>query len=113
MAHSIESRTPLLDYRIVEFAMNLDWKNLINKDISRPLFRSALKPYIPGEVFNRKDKLGYPTPFENWTKSELKNYISDEFLNSELYAKKYLNIPVLMNFFEKHLENSIDISWLI
>src|SRR4030095_8837970 len=67
MAHSLESRVPFLDYRLVETGLNLKAKFLSDKNLSRPLFRKALEEYLPREIANRKDKLGYPTPFEKWT----------------------------------------------
>lgn len=113
MAHSIESRTPFLDYRLVEFAFNLDWKSLIEKETSRPFYRNALKPYIPIEVFERKDKLGYPTPFSTWIATDLNEYVNDTLTNKNLLSVKYFNISAIMKLLDKHIKNSLDISWLI
>ncbi|HMT11130.1 MAG TPA: asparagine synthase-related protein, partial [Ignavibacteria bacterium] len=50
MAHSIESRVPFLDYRLVELGVNLNSRYLSHKGVTRPLYRRALRPYLPSEV---------------------------------------------------------------
>jgi asparagine synthase (glutamine-hydrolysing) len=113
MAHSIESRTPFLDYRLVEFGVRLDPFHLVNKYLSRPLFRTALKNLVPAEILTRKDKLGYPTPFAKWSKKQLKPFILDTLSdnNSEIYH--YINKKYLSLMLEKHFKGVKDYSWQI
>jgi asparagine synthase (glutamine-hydrolysing) len=114
MAHSIESRVPFLDYRLVEFGVNLPKKHLAYKDTSRPLYRKALSEYLPSEIVNRKDKLGYPTPFTVWSRTILKNYITDILgsNSAELYNyvdKNYLNKILKEHYSAKKKDYSWDI----
>jgi asparagine synthase (glutamine-hydrolysing) len=114
MAHSLESRVPFLDYRLVETGLNLKPRFLSNRNVSRPLFRKALQSYLPKEIANRKDKLGYPTPFEKWTKTGLKDFINDKLTgnpNSLIY--EYIDKNQLEQNLLKHYKGTKNFSWEI
>lgn len=62
MAHSVEVRLPLLDYRLVELAFRLapEWK--IRGEWNKFLLREAMAGRIPEPVRARVDKMGFPAP---------------------------------------------------
>jgi len=64
MAHSIEARVPYLDYRLVEFALSIPAEQKINGGLTKVVLREAMKDYLPPEVYNRRDKIGFSTPLE-------------------------------------------------
>lgn len=66
MAASIESRTPLLDYRLVELALRIPSDLLFAPGDPKPLLRRAVSPWLPREVVRRRDKKGFPTPLHWW-----------------------------------------------
>jgi asparagine synthase (glutamine-hydrolysing) len=66
MAASIESRTPLLDYRLVELALRIPADLLFARNDPKPLLRRAVAPWLPREVVGRRDKKGFPTPLHWW-----------------------------------------------
>jgi asparagine synthase (glutamine-hydrolysing) len=111
MAHSIESRVPFLDYRLVEFGLNLKPSYLLNKSVSRPLYRSALSEYLPEAVVNRKNKLGFPVPFNKWTKTCLKNFLIDSFSVKHSPVFDYLDYKHVQNNLKLHFEGKTDYSW--
>jgi len=111
MAHSIESRVPFLDYRLVEFGINLSPKYLIKNDTSRPLFRKSIAPFLPKEIVNRKDKLGYPVPFAKWTRGVLKSYVTDNLLNTDSALFTILEKKVMKVNLDLHFAGKIDYSW--
>lgn len=113
MAHSIESRVPFLDYRLVEFGINLRSKYLSHKGVSRPLYRSAMKPYLPDEVVNRKDKLGFPVPFSEWTHNSLKSMIMDELTENNSALFDFVNRKKLVDNLELHFSGKKDYGWEI
>lgn len=66
MAHSVESRVPFLDYRLVEFCLNLP-DNLKIKDGKRKyILRESMKSVLPKKVYERYDKMGFVTPQVVW-----------------------------------------------
>jgi len=110
MAQSIESRVPFLDYRLVELGVNLSANNLSHRGVSRPLYRKALKPKLPEEVVNRKDKLGFPVPFSEWTKGPLKSYIYDN-LTGAFGLFDYINKSKFESNLKDHFAGTKDYSW--
>ena len=113
MAHSIESRVPFLDYRLVELGINLKPDQLSNKGLSRPLYRNALAKHLPVEIVTRKDKLGFPTPFSGWTKGILKEMILDNLLNPNSQIGKYIDVERLQINLNDHFSGRKDFSWEI
>ncbi len=113
MAHSIESRVPFLDYRLVEFGLNLPQKYLSSKELSRPLYRKAISGYLPKEIVNRTDKLGYPTPFTIWTRTILKSYILDIFDAPKAGFYDFVNKEYLTKILNEHFNSKKDYGWEI
>lgn len=113
MAHSIESRIPFLDYRLVELGLNLSPDLLSEKDVSRPLYRKALEPFLPAEVTQRRDKLGFPTPFSAWSKTVLKDYILDILFKKDARIREYVNITKMKQNLDDHFSGKIDYGWEI
>ena len=68
MAHSIESRVPFLDYRLVEFLMSMPYDYKIKNGITKLIMRNGLKDILPHKINNRMSKLGFVTPEEIWVK---------------------------------------------
>ena len=81
MTFSLESRVPLLDYRIMELISsvppNIKWKGGQTKH----LFKRAIANIIPEKIMERKDKKGFPVPLANWMAGELKDFICDILLS--------------------------------
>lgn len=66
MAHSIESRVPFLDYRLVEaiYAMPFDYK--LRNGVTKAVLRDGLKGVLPDKIRTRYSKLGFATPEDQW-----------------------------------------------
>lgn len=79
MHHSLEVRVPLLDHRIVEFAINLDSKLKIKDGTQKYLLKQVLYDYLPAQLFNRP-KWGFSIPLRDWLTRELK-YLVDKYLS--------------------------------
>jgi asparagine synthase (glutamine-hydrolysing) len=70
MAHSVESRVPYLDHRLVEYAISLPDSYKLKGGLTKRTLRSAMKGYMPDEIVNRIDKLGFITAEEYWLKEQ-------------------------------------------
>ncbi len=88
MAWSIESRVPLLDHRIVEFAATIPPATKFKDGKTKLLLKEALRGVLPEEVINRKDKMGFPVPINEWFKTELKEWVNELLLseNTRIYT---------------------------
>jgi len=89
MANSLEVRTPYLDYRLVEFSVNLPLRFKIRNGTQKWLMKKLLEKYIPHDLVYRK-KWGFPAPVGDWLYKELR-YMIDKWLSKE----KIKNIGVL------------------
>jgi asparagine synthase (glutamine-hydrolysing) len=86
MQYSLETRVPLLDYRLVEFAFNLDEQLKIKNGTTKYLLKQVLYDYLPKAIFDRP-KWGFGIPLNKWLKTDLK-YLLDKY-TSETVITKY------------------------
>lgn len=86
MKNSLETRVPLLDHNIIEFALNLSPELKINSGVQKYVLKEVLYKYVPRELFNRPKK-GFSLPLAMWMKQELRPLI--EHLLSTQNIQKY------------------------
>lgn len=73
----IEARAPFLDYRIVEYCMQLPPEYLIHKGWQKHILRLSIEDLLPASVTWRKIKMGFPFPYKRWL-LENKNIIHEK-----------------------------------
>jgi len=73
MAHSVETRHPFLDYRLVEFAVSCPPDFKVRDGWSKWILRNAMKGILPDKVRLRKTKLGFDAPDATWMRMGLQN----------------------------------------
>lgn len=66
MRHSIETRLPFLDYRVVEFSLGLPIDAKLRDGWTKHVLRSAMSDYLPADIAWRRDKLGFEAPMRTW-----------------------------------------------
>ncbi|MFA6382293.1 MAG: asparagine synthase (glutamine-hydrolyzing) [Candidatus Buchananbacteria bacterium] len=103
MAFSLEARVPFMDYRIVEFCFGLPYSYKINGYKNKAILRDAFQDILPPEIFNRKDKKGFPTPNEHWFRNELKNQLKKLFYSPTFNEHGLFNTSDVQKIFEQHL----------
>jgi asparagine synthase (glutamine-hydrolysing) len=70
MAHSVESRAPFLDYRLVEYTLALRDGLKLAEGVSKVVLRKALADVLPSEMSRRKDKMGFVTAEQLWVQRD-------------------------------------------
>ena len=85
MRYSLETRVPLLDHNLVEFALNVDKGLKIKGGVYKYLLKEVLYDYVPREFFDRP-KWGFGMPIGKWLDKELK-YLIDDNLNESVVKK--------------------------
>jgi asparagine synthase (glutamine-hydrolysing) len=83
MAFSLESRSPLMDYRVMEFARSLPTNFKYKNGVQKRILKDVLYDYVPKELFKRP-KSGFTMPFKDWFRNELKEYVLDNLSENEL-----------------------------
>ncbi len=76
MAASLETRTPLLDHRIVEFAFRRPMRQKIRDGRGKWLMRELLHRHVPATLVNRP-KQGFSAPIGPWLRRELREWAGD------------------------------------
>jgi len=82
MKYSLETRVPMLDHNVVEYALNISPDLKIRGGIQKYILKQLLFDHIPEKYFNRQ-KWGFAIPLSKWLKNELK-YLIDDYLNKEV-----------------------------
>jgi asparagine synthase (glutamine-hydrolysing) len=99
MAHGLESRVPLLDHRIVEFAATVPADLKFPGGRLKHLLRNSYRETLPNSILERRDKMGFPVPLKEWFGDELKPFVSDILSNMHSKQRDYLNTgEILKNF---------------
>lgn len=112
MAYSVEVRSPLLDYRIVEYARNLPVSFRFKKGVKKKILRDILKEYIPDEVFNQPKK-GFSIPIGKWIREDLKPEINQELNDDFLNRIPNLDVSKFKLQLEQHMVGKYDFSYNI
>ena len=67
MAHSVESRVPFLSTPLVEFIFSLPEALLLSPEgTTKAIFRAAMRGIVPDAILDRRDKIGFATPQQDW-----------------------------------------------
>jgi asparagine synthase (glutamine-hydrolysing) len=66
MAHGLESRVPLLDHPLVELAATMPADVKFKDGHLKHVLKTAFDEVLPEPVRNRRDKMGFPVPLQEW-----------------------------------------------
>lgn len=67
MRFSIEGRVPFLDRRLSEFVLTLPEEWILGPDATtKRIFRDAVRGLVPDAILDRRDKVGFDTPADDW-----------------------------------------------
>jgi len=105
-----------LDYRIVEFAINLSPDLKFKNGESKYLLKQVLYDYVPKELFDRP-KWGFSIPLVNWLKGELRflieEYLSEKMINKHNIVKYEKVLALKKQFLENNVEYLYNRIWLL
>lgn len=109
MYSSLETRVPLLDHRVIEFAWQMPFDSKIRNGTGKLPLRDILYRYVPREMIERPKK-GFSVPLANWLRGPLRDW-AEFLLNEErLDREGYFNASVIRSRWEKHLTGKKDYS---
>jgi asparagine synthase (glutamine-hydrolysing) len=101
MQYSLETRVPLLDYRVVEFALNLDPTLKYHNGVTKYLLKKILYQYLPNKLFDRP-KRGFAVPLGSWMKGPLKPWVLDSLSRQSILKRNLVSpesVQLLLNRF--------------
>ncbi|MDD4496858.1 MAG: asparagine synthase (glutamine-hydrolyzing) [Methanosarcinaceae archaeon] len=89
MYHSVESRVPFLDYRLVEYVSKLPYTYKIHRGVRKYILREAFKEILPPQVYGRMDKKGMTNDEELLFKTSLTDFANRIFASQEFKSRKF------------------------
>ena len=102
MAVSLESRIPLLDHRVIEFASALPLHFKVRDGQGKWLLRQVLNRYVPKELVERP-KQGFSIPIAQWLRGPLRDWAESLLSETELDRSGCLNVAKVRNQWDEHL----------
>ena len=91
MAVSIESRVPMLDYRIAELLASMPPAMKFKNGQTKYALHRAMQSIVPGKILKRKDKMGFPVPLKEWWSGPLREFIADTLLSERCRQRGFFN----------------------
>jgi asparagine synthase (glutamine-hydrolysing) len=101
MGVSLESRAPLLDHTVVEFALALPLAVKVRRGQGKRILRRLLHRYVPRELVDRP-KMGFGVPLDAWLRGPLKDWAAALIEPSRLRREGYLLEAAVTRHWDEH-----------
>lgn len=105
MAVSLESRIPLLDHRVVEFAWTLPPGLKLRDGKGKWLLRQLLARHVPEALFDRPKK-GFAVPVGDWIRGPMREWAEAQLDVMRLRDEGFLDVVRIRSIWEAHLRGS-------
>ena len=102
MAVGLESRVPLLDHRVFEFAWRLPQNLKIRDGSGKWIVKQVLERYVPRSLFDRP-KMGFGIPIGDWLRNDLREWAEDLLSPDTLKRDHYFRPDVVQSLWQDHL----------
>ncbi len=103
MAVSLETRVPLLDHRVLEFAWRLPERHKVRGGRGKHLLREVLARYVPRELFDRP-KMGFGVPIDQWLRGPLREWAAHLLDPATLRRQGYFAVEPISQAWTEHLD---------
>src|SRR6266853_1483099 len=103
MAVSLETRVPMLDHRVVEFAWSLPLNMRVRAGEGKWLMKQLLSRYVPRALTDRP-KTGFGIPIDSWLRGPLREWAEDLLDESRLRSEGFFNPPPVREKWHEHVD---------
>jgi asparagine synthase (glutamine-hydrolysing) len=110
MAVSLETRVPLLDHRLFEFAWQLPTGYLMRNGGGKHLLRRVLHKYVPPALVERP-KMGFGVPIGVWLRGPLREWAEGLLDERRLSQQGLLDPRPVRAAWDQHLSGQADLKY--
>ena len=107
MGESLETRVPLLDHRVVEFAWRLPLQMKIREGQGKWILKKVLQKYVPSKMFERP-KMGFAVPLNEWLRGPLREWAEELLCEKRMKDEGFLMPNPIREMWEEHLKGKVD-----
>lgn len=112
MSVSLETRAPILDHHLVEFAATIPPGMKVNGATTKYIWKKAAERLLPKEIIYR-EKQGFAIPISYWIKKEWSEIADELVLGDRALRRRNFNEKFLRNLVREHRSGRRDNSYLI
>ena len=105
MGVSLETRVPMLDHNVVEFALRLPQKYKLRNNQTKWLLREVLYRNVPQELIERP-KAGFAIPIGLWLRTNLKDWADDLLDEVTMNSHGFFNAAKVRERWHQHQSGS-------
>jgi asparagine synthase (glutamine-hydrolysing) len=107
MAHSIEARVPLLDYKLIEFVQTIPASLKLRGRMTKHILKQAVRGLVPDQIIDRP-KQGFGVPIAKWLNNELRDMLHDTLTDSRTRQRGYFNQQSVEAILNEHARGRRD-----
>lgn len=112
MGVSLETRVPMLDHRIVEFAWSLPFDMKVRNGESKWLLKQVLYRHVPKKILERP-KMGFGVPIDQWLRGDLREWAEDLLNPSRLKSEGFFHPEPILEKWNQHLSGHQNWQYLL
>jgi len=113
MAHSLETRVPLLDNALADYLLKAPKAHLFDGVTGKIVFREAVRPWVPETIY-RKPKMGFGPPDASWYRTALRPFVESRLAERRVRARGVLQWPYVERILHEHMSgaaNHVSLLW--
>ena len=105
MAHSLETRSPFLDYRLFELSFKLKGSLKLQENQTKYIQKKLAEKYLPDDIIYRKKQM-FTVPVGEWFKGQLQQYVKDMLLSSKFESRQIFNPSTIQFMIDSHVSET-------
>jgi asparagine synthase (glutamine-hydrolysing) len=107
MAHSLESRPPLIDHKVVEFAASIPGAMKLQGRNLKHILKVVAARYLPSELIHR-EKQGFGFPLGRWMRTDLQPFIRNLFAESRFIDQGIFDAGHVHGIIDEHMAGGVN-----